>query len=164
MTKTGKKVMIMAAGLSLAAAGILGGIFFHISRRETPDPGMERMFTADNLLAVSAVTGGIVIVLITAAVFIMARDPGGKEPVQQKEEAGTNDTNEISSIEQLIMNINDLNKEINRQAKSISQSMASIKQDLETIQTVTRNTADDGGKVIFNGSQNETFDHISLAK
>jgi methyl-accepting chemotaxis protein len=159
--KNGKKVMIVIAGLGLAAASVLGGIFFKISRQETPDPDIGRILnsSADNLLAISAVAGGVVIVLITVAIFIMARDSGGEEPVRQEEKTGTND---IGAIEELIVNINDLTREINRQAKSISQSMTTIKQELTSIQTVTRNAAGGDDKVIFNKIPGETFDPITL--
>jgi TolA-binding protein len=160
--KRNKKVIIIALGLSLAAAGI-GGIFFQTSPKEPRDLSMGRTLSssADNLLVISAITGGAVIVLITGMIFIMARDSGGENPVRQEEETGIN---EINAIEQLIVNINDLSKEINRQAKSISQSMTTIRQDLENIQTVTRNTADSGDQALFDRSQGETFDHIPLAK
>jgi hypothetical protein len=157
--KINRKLAILIAVLSLTAAGILGGIFLQISRMAAPDGGIGRVGgpSAGKLLALSAVTGGTMIVLITVAIFVMTRDSGGEEPVRQAEE-----TNEIGAVEQLIVNINDLSGEINRQAKSISQSMTTIKQALTSIQTAARNT--DGEKVLFNRAQGEALNHVTLTK
>jgi hypothetical protein len=158
--KIGRKLAIIIAGLSLAAAGILGGIFFQNSRKEAPAPATGRRIDSPSgkLLVLAAVTGGAAIVLITAAVFVMARDSGREEPVRQAEGA-----NEIGAIEQLIVNIDSLSGEINRQAKSISRSMTAIRQALAGIQGAARNT-DGGGEALFNRAQGETPNHITPAK
>jgi uncharacterized membrane protein len=157
--KINRKLVIVIAALSLTAAGILGGIFFQFSRKGTPDGGIEQAIShpAGKLLVLSVVIGAAVIVLITVAVFIMARDSGREEPVRQAEEA-----NEIGAIEQLIANINDLSVEINRQAKDISQSMTVIRQTLANIQTAARDT--DGEKALFNRAQGEALNHVTLTK
>jgi hypothetical protein len=90
-----------------------------------------------HLLTAGAIIGGIMIVFVTAAAFIMSRrESGDRDPIQTPAPDKPGDT--TGDIEQTAMRINDLNREIEQRMKSILQSMAAIKQILTNMQNIIK--------------------------
>jgi methyl-accepting chemotaxis protein len=128
-------------------------------------PRQTNRASVHHLLTAGAIIGGIMIVFVTAAAFIMSRrESGDRDPVQTPAPAPDKPEDKAGDIEQISMHINDLNREIEQRMKSILQSTAAIKQMLASMQTIIKIMNQVKDKTLLDGTQSETLDHITLTK